>query len=416
VDDRTDLWALSVLLYQLLTGINPYNADSVFESLDRILDEVLPLPSEIRPELDPEIDDIIFRALMPDKMQRFGSVSEFSSEISDFLGDAQSGRKILKYRINERDLDELVLSDAWHQESDDDECYDDETGAGSEKLRLWDRLPQRLRGTLGRLSAAAACGSFACAGLSGFDLLAYHNLQSSVQFALLIGIVALIALGAFLVPQLGSSLACIVFIAGIFARGLVIVAIILALLLFVWWLFCGRKSAVDATLVMFTPLLGALWMGFALPLLSGYFLKPKRALSSILVQGFLLIVIAAITGSAGLAQTSLLIPEQLGMFPDTLIAFLLSPMPWIMFAAFIIATLAASFLSARNARSSAIFGTMLATAVIGVGSLASLLISNPSLQVADFLSDGIGLALSFILLSAIFISGISTGNACFEEV
>jgi len=345
-----------------------------------------------------------------DKAQRFGSISEWMSRVSGYLGSTRVGRKGLKYRVNERDLDELVNSDAWHEEDVEDEydsgeVYDD---ASLNKSLLWDRFPRRLRGALGRLSAAIACGSIAFAGLSGFDLITYHNLQSTVQFALLIGIIAFIALGAFLVPQLGSALACVVFVAGIFARGLVPVAIVLALLLIAWWLTCGRKSAVDSTLVMLAPLLGALSIGFALPLLSGYFQKSWRALFSVFVQGLLLMAIAAVTNSTSIARVTLMIPEQKGAFPGNLLEFLVTFAPWIMFAAFILAALAMTLMAKRHTRTSSMLGIIFATIVLGLGSIVSLMVSIPSLQPGDFMQDGVGLTLSFILLLVVFMAGIPT--------
>ena len=424
VDERSDQWALAVLLYQLLTGRNPYYAETIFDSLDKIKNDPLPLPSSFHPELDFEIDDIIFKAMMANKEQRFASVSEFLSAILAHLGSVEVGRRGLKYRVNERDLDELATSDAWHQEDevDDDSGYGDgdeidgDESQGILAQPLWDRLPKRLRGLFGRLIAALACGSFACTGLSGFDLLVYHNLQSNLQFILLIGIVALIALGAFLAPQLGSALACVVFVAGLFARGLVVVAIILALLLITWWLFFGRKGAVDSTVVMLTPLLGTLWMGFALPLLAGYFLRWKRALPATFIQGLLLILIASITESISLTHTSFMIPEQEGMFPPTMLESLLTPMPWIFFVLFILAAFVSSLLSTRKARWSPLLGVLIAIAIITLGSLAATLAIDPSFEFTDLVHDGVGLTLSFILLFLLSLLGVSANTIQTEEV
>ena len=426
VDERTDLWALAVLLYLLLTGENPFNARSIFESLDNIIAMPLRLPSEFRLDLSPEADEIIVRALMADKWQRYDSVSEFLSQIAEYLGSVQAGRKGLKYRVNERDLDELVKSDAWHQEDeadyDDRDDYDDyDDGADDEDREpgppLWERLSRRFRNTLGRLVAAVACGSFASAGLSGFDLFNYHTLQSNIGLLILLCIIGLIALGAFLVPRLGSALACVVFIAGLFARGLVPVAIVVALLLIAWWLFYGRRGVADATVVMLTPLLGAFWLSFALPLLTGYFLRPKRALVAAIAQGLLLIVIASITGSASLTGTTLIIPEQKGMLPSSMLAFLSTPTPWILFVAFVLAALVASFFSSRSDRWLALLGTTLATAILALGCVASLLLtSGLSIQPQDLTHDGAVLALSFILLLVLTLLGVPASKHHIEEV
>lgn len=433
VDARTDLWALASLAYQLLTGQNPFYAPTLQGSLNKILNQPLPLPTSYRPDLDPYADELIVKALMADKTLRFDSVSQFISQISPFLGNVKKGRKELKYRINIRDLDELELSDAWHQEDLPpayEEAYDEQPQPTPLKPPLWQGLPQRLRGALGRLVAAVACGSFAAVGLSGFGLLEPGALAGQVtgqlQLILLVGIIALIALGAFIAPRLGSALASVVFIAGFFARGLILVGILVALLLIAWWLFSGRKGTAQSALVMLTPLLGALSLGFALPLLAGYFLSPKKGIIPAAVQGLLLLVMASVTGSSTLARTSLIIPNQSSAlsptfsgalsttytpftwFPRTMVDFLSGPLPWIMLAAFILAFLISSALATRQTRWSALVGSFLASVLLMLGCLSPLLIPSLTVNPVDLTLDGIGLSLSFILLVLLSLLGVFT--------
>jgi hypothetical protein len=432
VDARTDLWALAILLYQLLTGKNPFLARTTEESLERILNDPLSLPSALRPELDPAVDDLLVTALMANREQRFASVSNFLAEIGPWLGNAQAGRRRLKYLVNERDLDEVEFTDEWHQEDPDTAEDADELIPAS--IPFWDRIPFRLRGLLGRLFAAVACGSCAFAGLSGFGLLASADpsvltdalaqpatvgdalAQSNMQFVILVGVVALIALGAFLVPQLGSALAAVALVAGVIARGLIVVGIVLALLLVVWWLLFGRQGRAEATLVMLAPLFGALWLGFALPLLAGLFLPWRRAVPAALAQGVILITFAAMTGATSLAHTGLVLPPQDGLFPDSLLAFLALPQTWTGLVAFTLAAFAMALLAARGGRWTPTLGTVLGIVILAVPCAITPLVTGSNLWLAGLTRDGIGLMLSFILLLLLSWSGVPGISADTERV
>jgi hypothetical protein len=332
IDCRSDLWAFATLLYQLLTGFNPFQADGIDESLQRILNDPLPLPSELRDDLDPAADSVIVQALMAAKELRPDSVSDFIGQLLPLLGKPKKGHRQLKLLVNNSDLDEIELSDDWHQEDGQDQEYledvrfEDEQPPDGPAAPPWQRMPRRLRGALGRLVAAAACGVFAFTGLSGFGLpqrflpgtaadgqdmasvlSALAAGQLDIGLIVLAGVIALVAIGALIAPQLGSALAVVIMVAGLFAHGLVLFGIAAALLLVAWWLFFGRHGGPDATVVMLAPLLGALSLGFALPMIAGYYLPWRRALAAAGTQGLLLIILAASTGSATIANTGLIL-------------------------------------------------------------------------------------------------------------
>ena len=96
VDERTDLWGLASLSYQLLTGRNPFFALSVRESLEYIAQENYALPSQLRPELAGAVDEILVRALSPLKENRQASIAEFWLELRPHLGKIGPGRRSLK--------------------------------------------------------------------------------------------------------------------------------------------------------------------------------------------------------------------------------------------------------------------------------------------------------------------------------
>jgi hypothetical protein len=432
VDARTDLWALAILLYQLLTGKNPFLAQTAEESLERILNDPLPLPSALRPELDSAFDEALVTALMANREQRFASVSKFLAETGPLLDATQTGRRHLKYLVNERDLDELEFTDEWHQ--DDPDAAEEADELVRPSAPLWDRVSFRLRGLLGRLFAALACGSCAFAGVSGFGLFAWAGpsaltdalaqsvapgdalAQSNMQFIVLVGVVALIAFGAFLAPQLGGALAACALVAGIIARGLIVVGIVLALLLVVWWLLFGRQGGVEATLVMLAPLLGALWLGFASPLLAGLFLPWRRAVPAALAQGIILIAFAAMTGATSLAHTELLLPPQDGLFPAPLLTFLALPQTWMTLPAFALSAFVMALLSARKNRLTPTVGAALGVVILAAPCALAPLVTESGLWLTGLARDGISLTLSFILLLLLSFLGVSANTERVEEV
>jgi hypothetical protein len=83
VDERTDIFALGVMLVEALTGRRPFDRPSYPELLSAILHEEFHIPGE-RAELA-DIDRIIRRCLAPDCSSRFASVAAFQRELMPAL-------------------------------------------------------------------------------------------------------------------------------------------------------------------------------------------------------------------------------------------------------------------------------------------------------------------------------------------
>src|SRR5258708_1838969 len=63
VDQRSDLYSLGIVLYELVTGKLPFNGDTPVEIAMKHLSQTPELPSSIRPELPHELDLVVMRAL-----------------------------------------------------------------------------------------------------------------------------------------------------------------------------------------------------------------------------------------------------------------------------------------------------------------------------------------------------------------
>ncbi|WP_437566842.1 serine/threonine-protein kinase [Sorangium sp. So ce542] len=82
VDARSDLWALGVLLYELIAGKTPFHADSLAEFYGRIL-AARPTPlRERRSDVPPELDAVIQRCLTHDREQRWSDVAAFAGALA----------------------------------------------------------------------------------------------------------------------------------------------------------------------------------------------------------------------------------------------------------------------------------------------------------------------------------------------
>ncbi len=82
VDDRSDLYSVGVLLYELLTGAAPYNGDTPVEIAMKHLSAVPEPPSAKRPEVPPELDAVVLRALAKNPDDRYQSAEEMDADLS----------------------------------------------------------------------------------------------------------------------------------------------------------------------------------------------------------------------------------------------------------------------------------------------------------------------------------------------
>ncbi len=88
VDARSDLYSIGVVLYELLTGRVPFDAESaVTIALKQVSEEPVP-PAQLNPEISAQLEDVVIRALQKDPALRFADADEFIRALEAVRGVA----------------------------------------------------------------------------------------------------------------------------------------------------------------------------------------------------------------------------------------------------------------------------------------------------------------------------------------
>jgi eukaryotic-like serine/threonine-protein kinase len=91
LDRRADLWSLGVVLWEAVTGTRLFRGANEAATLNLTLSEEVVAPSMRRPDLPPELEAILMRALRRDPASRYASAAAMRDDLETWL----SGRELL---------------------------------------------------------------------------------------------------------------------------------------------------------------------------------------------------------------------------------------------------------------------------------------------------------------------------------
>jgi serine/threonine-protein kinase len=85
VDERADIYALGVMLYEMTTGVPPYSRGDHMSVMYQHVQGKARAPQEANPNLPPGLSDLVVRAMAVDKTKRFQTMEELSVALKGFL-------------------------------------------------------------------------------------------------------------------------------------------------------------------------------------------------------------------------------------------------------------------------------------------------------------------------------------------
>ena len=92
LDARTDLFSFGVVLYEMVTGVQPFRGETSGVIAEAILNRTPTAPARLNLDLSPRLEEIVNKALEKDKKLRYQSAADIQTDLQRLKRDSDSGR------------------------------------------------------------------------------------------------------------------------------------------------------------------------------------------------------------------------------------------------------------------------------------------------------------------------------------
>jgi serine/threonine protein kinase len=110
LDARTDLFSFGAVLYEMTTGALPFRGDTTGMVFDSILNRTFPDPLRLNPDLPPDLERVIDKALEKDRDLRYQHAADIGTDLKRVKRASESGRHALSDKNAPAPLERLGSS------------------------------------------------------------------------------------------------------------------------------------------------------------------------------------------------------------------------------------------------------------------------------------------------------------------